>query len=163
MKKLMFGVLFTVISAMVVLPLSTVTHSSGLSNPSARGETKSATVNDTTKKDSVNSSREAMALNTNVADEEEPTVEDETEDPDIPSFMQGQVDKEELLRLRGDQIAMIRGMQPDTDFDPAARGRAIEVMEQQQAAAATLEADRFSKSVPSSINLQLLAPFSFPT
>src|SRR4030095_10786359 len=57
---------------------------------------------------------------------------------------------------------MIRGRGPDADVDPTARGRAIEVMEQQQEAAAQLQADRYSKSVPSSINLQLLAPFSFP-
>ncbi|HJZ82843.1 MAG TPA: hypothetical protein VKD91_20930, partial [Pyrinomonadaceae bacterium] len=163
MKKLLFAVFVAVISLMVLLPLTTVTHSSGKPKNSARAETSLPRPIHTAKKDSAVNSRDAVTVSSNTVEGEEPDVEDEGEDPDIPAFLQGKVDKAELLRLRSDQIAMIRGMSPDTDFDPTARGRAIEMMEEQQAAAAILEADRFSKSVPSSINLQLLLPFSFPT
>src|SRR4029079_17848251 len=150
MKKLLFAVLVVAISVMVLLPLTTVTHSSGKSKNSAGAEANAPQANNEAKKDSVRGSRDAVALNRNEAEGEEPGVDAEGEDPDIPSFMQGQVDKAELLRLRGDQIAMIRGMGLDADFDPTARGRAIEMMEQQQEAASQLQADRFSKSVPSS-------------
>jgi hypothetical protein len=163
MKKLLFAILIVAISVMVLLPLSTVTHSSGKSKNSPRAETNPPQANNAAKKDSVRGSREVVSLSSNAVEGEEPDVENEGEDPDLPSFLQGQIDKAELLRLRGDQIAMIRGMGPDADFDPTARGRAIEMMEQQQEAAAQLQADRFSKSVPSSFNLNLLAPFSFPT
>jgi hypothetical protein len=163
MKKLLFPILIAAISLMVMLPLTTVTHSSGKSKPAPRAETNAPAPNDAGKKDSVGNSREAMAVNGNAAEGEDTDVNDEGEDPDIPSFLQGKVDKAELLRLRGDQIAMIRGMMPDADFDPTARGRAIEMMEQQQEAAAELQADLFSKSVHSAFSLQLLAPFSFPT
>src|SRR5437870_4329330 len=63
---------------------------------------------------------------------QDPIEEDEGDDPDIPPFQKGKIDKAELLRLREEQIAMIRGIQPDQPFDPEARGRAIEMMEQQQ-------------------------------
>ena len=163
MKKLLFAVLIVAISVMVLLPLSTVTHSSGKSKNSPRAETNPPQANNAAKKDSVRGSSDVVSLSSNAVEGEEPDVENEGEDPDLPSFLQGQIDKAELLRLRGDQIAMIRGMGPDADFDPTARGRAIEMMEQQQEAAAQLQADRFSKAVPSSFNLLLLAPFSFPT
>jgi hypothetical protein len=162
MKKLLFAAAIAAISVMVLLPMSPITHGSGKSKPSPRAETNSPNADNGAKKDFVRD-RDAVAANPNAADVDDPAVDDEGEDPDIPSFLQGKVDKAELLRLRGDQIAMIRGMQPDTDFDPTARSRAIEMMEQQQDAAAQLQADRFSKSVPSSFNLLLLAPFSFPT
>src|SRR5262249_23753472 len=133
MKKLVFAGLIATISAMVLLPLSTVTHSSGISKHSPRAEKNLPNATAAAKKDSVSNSRVAVTMNSETADEEDSVVEDEGEDPDIPTFLQGQVDKAELLRLRSDQIAMIRGMQPDADFDPTARGRAIEMMEQQQA------------------------------
>src|SRR5499427_1606672 len=161
MKKLLFAALIVAIAVMVLLPMSPVSHGSEKSRLSSGAEAVPPDLNNTAKKDFVRD-RDAVSPKP-AADDGDDTVVDEGEDPDIPSFLQGQVDKAELLRLRSDQIAMIRGMQPDTDFDPTARGRAIEMMEQQQDAAAQLQADRYSKSVPSAFSLLLLAPFSFPT
>lgn len=127
MKRILFAVLISIISLMVLLPLSTVTHGSGKSKHSSRAEMNPPQANNPAKKDSVRNGRDATITSSNATEGEDPTVEDEGDDPDIPSFLQGKVDKDELLRLRADQIALIRGMQPDTDFDPTARGRAIEM------------------------------------
>ena len=54
------------------------------------------------------------------------------EDPDIPEFLQGKVDGGELIRLREQQIDLIRGYQPGLAVDPNARREAIELLEKQE-------------------------------
>jgi hypothetical protein len=58
---------------------------------------------------------------------------DQTEnDPDLPRFMSGRLDKEEYLRLREEYINKLRGIEPGEAFDPTARGRAIQEMNVQE-------------------------------
>src|SRR6266851_8750459 len=53
-------------------------------------------------------------------------------DPDMPPGTRGSIDKETYLRMRDEYIALRRGIEPGRPFDPEARGRAIEKMEEQQ-------------------------------
>src|SRR5260370_26415182 len=53
-------------------------------------------------------------------------------DPDMPPGMRGSIDKETYLRMRDEYIALRRGIEPGRPFDPEARGRAIEKMEEQE-------------------------------
>ncbi|HEX3082899.1 MAG TPA: hypothetical protein VHP99_00110, partial [Pyrinomonadaceae bacterium] len=89
MKKLLFTVLIVAISVMVLLPLPTVTHGSGKSKNSPRAEANLPKPDNAAKKDSVRSSREAVAANKSLTGEDDPVVDEQGEDPDIPSFMQG--------------------------------------------------------------------------
>src|SRR5690349_19213038 len=57
-------------------------------------------------------------------------------DPDLPKFLGYNLDQAEYIRLREEQIALLRGAEPGKPFDPAARSRAIEQMERQIAALA---------------------------
>src|ERR687885_40448 len=61
-----------------------------------------------------------------------------SEDPDLPAGGAA-VEKEEYLRLRDEWLMLRRGFVPGLEFDPEARSRAIEQMEQQLR---TLEAER---------------------
>ena len=59
--------------------------------------------------------------------------EDRTEnDPDLPQFMSGKLDKEEYLTLREEYLNRLRGVEPGRPFDPEARVRAIREMNQQE-------------------------------
>lgn len=64
--------------------------------------------------------------------EEQEAEEGADEDPDLPSWMAGKIDKATYLRLRGDYIDMKRGRPYNLPFDP--REKAIQMMEQQEAA-----------------------------
>src|SRR6266852_4223982 len=57
---------------------------------------------------------------------------DEQDDPDLPSKFHGKIDKETYLRMRDEYIGLKRGFEAGRPFDPMARGRAIEKMEEQQ-------------------------------
>src|SRR6267142_219248 len=57
---------------------------------------------------------------------------DDEQDPDLPPGTRGSIDKETYLRMRDDYIALRRGIEPGRPFDPRARGRAIEQMEDQE-------------------------------
>jgi FG-GAP-like repeat len=67
------------------------------------------------------------------------------EDPDLPSWLAGKIDKAAYLRLRGDYIDMRRGRPYNLPFDP--RERAIEQMTQQEAAMKR-QAKRFGGASP---------------
>ena len=54
----------------------------------------------------------------------------EAEDPDLPPWMAGKIDKEAYLRLRGDNIDMLRGRPINLPGDP--REKAIQQMEKQE-------------------------------
>jgi photosystem II stability/assembly factor-like uncharacterized protein len=54
------------------------------------------------------------------------------DDPDLPNFMTGKLDKEDYLRLREEHINRLRGIEPGEPFDPAARVRAIREMNRQE-------------------------------
>jgi hypothetical protein len=56
---------------------------------------------------------------------------DEDDDPDLPPFMQGKVNKDEYLRLRDEHIALLRGFSPGVPFDISPRLRALRRMDQQ--------------------------------
>ena len=57
---------------------------------------------------------------------------EDAEDPDLPSWMAGKIDKEAYLRLRGDYVDMLRGRPYNLPFDP--RDKAIQQMTRQEAA-----------------------------
>src|ERR1051325_5772242 len=63
-----------------------------------------------------------------IPDEEEG---EEGDDPDLPPWMAGKIDKEASLRLRGDYIDMLRGRPIAAQDDP--RQRAIQQLEKQEA------------------------------
>jgi hypothetical protein len=54
------------------------------------------------------------------------------EDPDLPGFMAGAVDKEDYLIRREEHIEKLRGIERGRPFDPHARGRAIDEMKRQE-------------------------------
>lgn len=55
----------------------------------------------------------------------------DADDPDLPPWMAGKIDKEAYLRLRGDYIDMLRGRPVEVPGDP--RERAIQQIEKQEA------------------------------
>ena len=55
---------------------------------------------------------------------------DGAEDPDLPPWMAGKIDKEAYLRLRGDYVDMLRGRPMNLPGDP--REKAIQQMEKQE-------------------------------
>src|SRR5712691_10915968 len=57
------------------------------------------------------------------AREVEPDVDNDTDDPDLPSKLGNRIDKEQYLRLRDEYISKLRGIAPG--LDPLVRGRAI--------------------------------------
>src|SRR2546425_305864 len=60
-------------------------------------------------------------------------VDEADEDPDLPARQHGNLDKATYLRLRDEYIARRRGVEPGWPFDPTARTRAIQQMEEQEA------------------------------
>src|SRR6266567_4716838 len=60
---------------------------------------------------------------------------DEGVNPDMSPKVHGRIDHETYLRLRDEYIALRRGIEPGRAFDPAARGRAIRQMEDQESRA----------------------------
>ncbi|HEV7844117.1 MAG TPA: hypothetical protein VGO69_10505, partial [Pyrinomonadaceae bacterium] len=64
-------------------------------------------------------------------DEQEGEGGEEGEDPDLPSWLAGKVDKAAYMRLRGDYIDMMRGRPYNLSYDP--REKAIKEMTQQEA------------------------------
>ncbi|PYS87599.1 MAG: hypothetical protein DMF70_00120 [Acidobacteria bacterium] len=76
-------------------------------------------------------SDEAKEIENPQAGQDKPGEEDGG-DPDLPPGMRGSIDKETYLRMRDEYVALRRGIEPGRPFDPQARGRAIEKMEEQQ-------------------------------
>src|SRR5437763_10930756 len=76
-------------------------------------------------------SDEAKKIENPQAGQDKPGEEDGG-DPDLPPGMRGSIDKETYLRMRDEYVALRRGIEPGRPFDPQARGRAIEKMEEQQ-------------------------------
>jgi hypothetical protein len=54
-------------------------------------------------------------------------------DPDLPGFMKGKLDPREHFMRRSEQIARVRGYDPEQPFDIMARRKALNEMEQQEA------------------------------
>src|SRR5437762_3201661 len=57
--------------------------------------------------------------------------EDDGSDPDLGEF-QGKIDHEQYLRMRDEFVALKRGIESGHPIDPQARGRAIELMQDQE-------------------------------
>ncbi|HKP46189.1 MAG TPA: hypothetical protein VJT50_06275, partial [Pyrinomonadaceae bacterium] len=55
---------------------------------------------------------------------------EEENDPDLPKGRSSNIDEAAYLRLRGEYIARLRGVEPGRPFDPGARGRAVQQMNQ---------------------------------
>ncbi|HEY3025772.1 MAG TPA: carboxypeptidase regulatory-like domain-containing protein, partial [Pyrinomonadaceae bacterium] len=64
--------------------------------------------------------------------EDKEGAQGEGDDPDLPAFMAGKVDKEDYLRLRAEHINKLRGFERGKPFDPGARGRAIRELTRQE-------------------------------
>ncbi len=80
-------------------------------------------------------------------------VEFFSDDPDRPPFAQGEFDEADYIRRREEFVALLRGVDPTKPLDPESRSRAVETMDQQQAAARRL----LAKLSPSQIDLVTLA------
>src|SRR5260370_1100687 len=74
---------------------------------------------------------EAKQIGNPKARQDEPGEEDGN-DPDLPPGMRGSIDKETYLRMRDEYVGLRRGIEAGRPFDPQARGRAIQEMEEQQ-------------------------------
>jgi photosystem II stability/assembly factor-like uncharacterized protein len=59
---------------------------------------------------------------------------EEENDPDLPEMAIGKINKAEYLALRSEHIARLRGIEPGKPFDPTWRIKAIQQMEEQEAA-----------------------------
>ncbi|MGA9994861.1 MAG: carboxypeptidase regulatory-like domain-containing protein, partial [Pyrinomonadaceae bacterium] len=64
---------------------------------------------------------------------EEAEAQEEECDPDLPLGFTGKFDEGEFIRLREEQVALLRGYTPGKPFDTSARGRAVVRMENAQA------------------------------
>ena len=73
--------------------------------------------------------RESLQSSILIPDNDE---NEEAEDPDLPPWLAGKIDKEAYLRLRADYVDMLRGRPIDLPFDP--REAALQQMEKQEAA-----------------------------
>ncbi len=78
-------------------------------------------------------------------------------DPDLPSDVKG-INKEDYLRQREDYNSLRRGLERGRPFDPRARGRAIQIMEMQEALQVE-KAKLYSRGVPGFFGL---APTDIP-
>src|SRR6266404_859089 len=58
--------------------------------------------------------------------------EEDGNDPDMPAFAKGNVDEADYIRRREEYIARLRGWETDKPFEPSARSRAIQQMEEQE-------------------------------
>ena len=58
--------------------------------------------------------------------------DEEGEDPDLPGFLNGTIDKETYHAMRSNQINLWRGLEPGKPFDVTGRTRAIQQMEAQR-------------------------------
>jgi len=56
----------------------------------------------------------------------------DADDPDLPAFMAGMINKEDYLRRREEHVNKLRGIRAGQTFDPRARGRAIQEMNRQE-------------------------------
>jgi MYXO-CTERM domain-containing protein len=56
-------------------------------------------------------------------------------DPQLPGFLQGRVDKGAYLRARSEAVGRLRGIAPGQPFDPSQRNRALDQMARAQRAA----------------------------
>jgi hypothetical protein len=63
---------------------------------------------------------------------EGPQGDGDEDDPDLPGFMAGKIDKEEYLQRRSEHINKLRGIHPGRPVNPGARGRAISEMNRQE-------------------------------
>ena len=63
---------------------------------------------------------------------EGPQGDGDEDDPDLPAFMAGKIDKADYLRRRAEHISKLRGIHPGRPVDPGARGRAIREMNRQE-------------------------------
>ncbi len=77
------------------------------------------------------SDSEAQEIANRQAGQDEQGEEDQ-DDPDMPPKFHGKIDPETYLRMRDEFIGLKRGFEPGRPFDPQARGRAIQKMEEQQ-------------------------------
>ena len=59
-------------------------------------------------------------------------MDGEEDDPDLPAFMAGKINKEDYLRRRTEHINKLRGIHRGRPVDPSARGRAIREMNRQE-------------------------------
>jgi hypothetical protein len=101
------------VSLAVILALNATTAFPALAGPKrAREEAREATLND--------------------PDAEAEEEEEEAEDPDLPPGMAGKIDKEEYLRLRGENVDLLRGQPHGLPYDP--RAVAIQEMARQEIA-----------------------------
>ncbi len=77
------------------------------------------------------SNDEAKGIENREARQDEQGEEDGN-DPDMPAFAKGNVDEADYIRRREEYIARLRGWETDKPFDPSARSRAIQQMEEQE-------------------------------
>ncbi|MBX7222803.1 MAG: hypothetical protein K1Y36_22835 [Blastocatellia bacterium] len=61
---------------------------------------------------------------------ENESIEAEGDDPDLPSFFKGKINKKDYLRRRGEYFAKLRGLPHSLPYEP--RSKAIQLMERQE-------------------------------
>ncbi len=76
-------------------------------------------------------------------------------DPDLPAFLRGKIDKQTYLKLRAEYIGRIRGIDLNNPADPHIRMNAIRTMEQQE--------QRIYRNQSQSATRGTIVPFSPPS
>ena len=133
-----FSVLFVVFAMVSLLALSYTPSAStqGKKGSNAKPGSANTQANDPGKsvkrtlKKMQNATGDPDATTSSILIKEEEETGD-ADDPDLPPWMAGKIDKEQYLRLRGDYIDMLRGRPLDTQED--LRARAVKQMEKQEA------------------------------
>src|ERR1044071_3946798 len=74
---------------------------------------------------------------------------EEENEPDLPKGRRGNIDETTYLRLRDEYVARLRGIEPGRPFDPGARGRAIQQMNQVEQLRAQRPKDSFFNKLSS--------------
>ena len=84
--------------------------------------------------------------------------ESEENDADLPTRLAGRISKAEYLRLRGEYIGRLQGIEPGMPFDFTARGKAVREYQQQEKAVRRLN----GPNSPLLNNWTEIGPFSLP-
>lgn len=93
----------------------------------------------------------------NGVDQEEREASEEG-DADLPSVARGKISKAEYMKLRGEYIGRLRGIEPDLPFDTTARSRAVNQMQRQESNLLKSSSNGFAPTVA----WTEIGPFSVP-
>ena len=95
---------------------------------------------------------------------EQERVESEEGDADLPPRLRGKISQSEFLKLRGEYLGRLRGIEPGMPFDVTARSRAVNLLQKQEdrLQEAARKDGQNGKLSPALVNWTEIGPFSLP-